>query len=322
MITLTLFHPASGRPFATGKTGFSIKFKNMVSGYSPLSIFVLPEEKLRIEVDGHDRSGQYAFFADAGKVMDSSRFAWTWQAPAQTGLYVVRLMRAQPDDSMLLNIFVMVPYQRLQGEYLNGYRIGRYPKILYKGLPSYRPPRGFIEVTEENIDTRLSPHFTLAQFVCKQDGGYPKYAVVRELLLLKLELILQKVNEAGYEARTFAVLSGYRTPYYNKAIGNVKYSRHQWGGAADIYIDENPCDGVLDDLNRDGLTDWRDAAVIYDIIDDMFGRKYYEPFIGGLARYRKTDTHGPFVHVDVRGFHARWGDGGGRLPPAAELKSQ
>jgi hypothetical protein len=26
-----------------------------------------------------------------------------------------------------------------------------------------------------------------------------------------------------------------------------------------------------------------------------------------LARYRKTPAHGPFVHVDVRGFRARWG---------------
>jgi uncharacterized protein YcbK (DUF882 family) len=127
------------------------------------------------------------------------------------------------------------------------------------------------------------------------------------MLLLKLELILEKVNEKGYRCDTFHIMSGYRTPYYNKAIGNVKYSRHIYGGAADIFIDENPKDNMMDDLNQDGKIDYRDAAIIYRIIDDLYGKKFYDPFLGGLARYKKTSNHGPFVHVDVRGRRARWG---------------
>jgi uncharacterized protein YcbK (DUF882 family) len=103
-------------------------------------------------------------------------------------------------------------------------------------------------------------------------------------------------------------MSGYRTPYYNKLIGNVKYSRHLWGGAADIFIDEHPEDGMMDDLNGDGRIDCHDAAVLYDIIDQMYGKPWYERFLGGLGRYEKTNSHGPFVHVDVRGFRARWGN--------------
>ena len=103
-------------------------------------------------------------------------------------------------------------------------------------------------------------------------------------------------------------MSGYRTPYYNAALNNVSHSRHLWGGAADIYIDENPADGEMDDLNRDGRIDWRDARVLYRIIDGMYAYKRYSPFIGGLAHYRRTAYHGPFVHVDVRGHRARWGD--------------
>ena len=49
-------------------------------------------------------------------------------------------------------------------------------------------------------------------------------------------MILQKVNERGYRCDTFHIMSGYRTPYYNGAIGNVRYSRHVWGGAADIFF--------------------------------------------------------------------------------------
>ena len=31
-------------------------------------------------------------------------------------------------------------------------------------------------------------------------------------------------------------------------FGNVKYSRHVYGGAADIFIDENPKDEMMDDF--------------------------------------------------------------------------
>jgi uncharacterized protein YcbK (DUF882 family) len=146
----------------------------------------------------------------------------------------------------------------------------------------------------------------LKQFLCKQAGEFPKYLVLNELLLLKLEFILEQVNKKGYCASTFNILSGYRTPHYNKLIGNVQYSRHLWGGAADIYIDENPRDDMMDDLNKDGLIDYKDARILYKIIDDMFGESWYEKYKGGLGRYKKTTKHGPFVHVDVRGFRARW----------------
>jgi uncharacterized protein YcbK (DUF882 family) len=123
-----------------------------------------------------------------------------------------------------------------------------------------------------------SPHFRLKQFLCKQNGGYPKYLVLKEALPPKMELILQRLNAKGYRCDSFHVMSGYRTPYYNKAIGNVKYSRHIYGGAADIFIDE------------------------------LYGKSYYIKFMGGLARYKKTLNHDPFVHLDVRGRRARWGD--------------
>ena len=39
------------------------------------------------------------------------------------------------------------------------------------GDPAYNRPRGFIEVTRENLGTWVSPHFRLAQFVCKPCGN-------------------------------------------------------------------------------------------------------------------------------------------------------
>ena len=294
--------------FSPEKAGFSVRFGEEVSPYRTLAVFVLPEETLALEVVGPVGKEGFTLQASAGKSARKNPGKWEWTAPTETGEYTVTIRDSKSGNSMDLTMFVMIPYSGLKGEYLNGYRIGKYPDIPRRQLPIYTPPRGFIEVTRENEETLVSPHFRLKQFLCKQEEGYPKYIVIRERLVLKLELILEKVNEAGYSCSTLAILSGYRTPWYNQVIGNVKYSRHLWGGAADVYIDEKPRDGEMDDLNEDGKIDYGDAAIVYDIIDRMYGQSFYEGFAGGLAWYKRNPVRGPFVHVDVRGTRARWGD--------------
>jgi hypothetical protein len=307
LILLQVRGTGGAAPFSNEKAPFRVSFKKEISPYRVLGVFVLPEESLTLEVLEHPGKDYYLLQASGGEVVPIALNKWQWKAPAEAGLYPVVITDSRTGDAVTLNCFVMIPHKRLQGEYLNGYRIGKYPSILYKRLPIYTPPRGFVEVTRENQETLVAPHFRLKQFLCKQEGDYPRYLVLRERLLLKLELILEKVNERGYRCDSFNILSGYRTPYYNELIGNVKYSRHLWGGAADIFIDEDPKDDMMDDLNRDGRIDYRDAAVLYDIVDSMYGKTWYESFVGGLGRYKKTASHGPFVHIDVRGFHARWG---------------
>jgi hypothetical protein len=296
--------PAS---FSPERASFSVRFKDELSPYRVLAVFVLPGETLNLELVAEGRDRRFVLAAVAGQIAPAGDRRWRWTAPTATGLYPLTLAQVEPPDSITLNAFVMVPYGDLKGETLNGYRIGSYPARPLRGLSIYRPPRGFIEVTPENQETLVAPHFRLGQFLCKQEGGWPKYLVLKERLLLKLEVILEEMNRRGYRAQTFAILSGYRTPYYNRLIGNVRYSRHVWGGAADIYIDENPKNEMMDDLNGDGRIDYRDADIVYDIIDEMYGQPWYAPFIGGLGRYKRTKHHGPFVHVDTRGFHARWG---------------
>jgi len=44
----------------------------------------------------------------------------------------------------------------------------------------------------------------------------------------------------------------------------------------------------MDDLNRDGEIDYREAAVVYDIIDDLYGRPFYARFLAGLVRRPPT----------------------------------
>jgi len=190
---------------------------------------------------------------------------------------------------------------------LNGYRIGEYPSTPLKGNPIYLPPPGFIEVTTENQDTKVSPHFTLKQFVCKEDTtrAFPKYVVLKERLPLKLEAVLQRVNALGVHVATLNVMSAYRTPYYNHAIGDVKYSMHQWGSAADVYVDPEK-KNRMEDLNRDKRVDIEDAKFLYDDIEEMLSLQEFKKFQGGMGYYPATSAHPPFVHVDVRGTPARW----------------
>lgn len=286
--------------------GFTVKINEETFSLKIMSLFMLPEEELSIEVSDGD-NGPYTFKTSSGDLLKTDTKTWLWKSPQAKGLYSIDIVHPLSGEAIHFNVFVMIPFKSFEGEHLNGYRIGKYPEVPLKKLAIYKPPRGFVEVTEANKDTYLTPHFQLKQFLCKQASGYPKYVVLREKLLLKLELILEKVNEQGYHAVSFNILSGYRTPYYNQMIGNVKYSRHVFGGAADIFIDEDPKDDMMDDLNNDGQFNYLDADVLYRIIDEQFGKPWYNPFVGGLGRYKKTASHGPFVHIDVRGFHARWG---------------
>ena len=153
----------------------------------------------------------------------------------------------------------------------------------------------------------VAPHFTVRQFVSKQGRGFPTYLVLRERLLLKLEMLLEEVRSAGLSASTFRILSGCRTPFYNRSIGNeTRYSRHVYGDAADIYVDEDG-DGTMDDLNGDGRTTLDDARALAAVVEGLSEKSWYQPFEGGLGLYRANAAHGPFVHVDVRGHPARWG---------------
>jgi hypothetical protein len=287
----------------TRKASFSLQIGDIVIPYSVFGMFVLPNEEREIEIIFENEQQSYYLLSEAGVLDKSGENAWVWKAPREKGVYQVAAYNQSKTDSVRINFFVMIPYQQLSGSYLNGYQIGEYP---LSNNTRYPLPKGFIELTAENFDVNVSPNFTLGEFMCKQKSKYPKYIVLQEKLLLKLELIIDELEEEGIDVEDMIVMSGYRTPYYNKAIGNVKYSRHVFGDAADVFIDNNN-DFRMDDLNNDGVSNKKDARIIYQIIDDMKDQTWYKNFIGGLGLYGATSSHPAFVHVDGRGFLARWG---------------
>jgi hypothetical protein len=288
-----------------GRISFAIKFKEEVSPFPILAMFVMPGERVPLEAVLTDSMVRYTAAAAGGHLARLGPSRWSWTAPERKGLYPIWIRDSASGETATLNAFVQVPMPTAAT--IAGFMVGRYESRPLRGDPAYNRPAGFVEVTEENRGTLIAPHFTLGQFVSKQTGGYPKYLVLRERLLLKLELLLEEVRSAGIPVQTFRILSGYRTPLYNRSIGNeTRYSRHLYGDAADIYVDEDG-DGTMDDLNGDGESTLDDAKALGDVIASLSVKSWYQPFEGGLGLYAANPAHGPFIHIDVRGYPARWG---------------
>ncbi len=205
-------------------------------------------------------------------------------------------------------VFTMRSFGQKVRAWLNGYRLGYWPQE--KGRlrsEAYRNPDGFIEVTPENEDTRVSEHFRLRDFVSHdQKEVWPKYVVLREPLLDKLELVIEDLNDHGVNAEGMRIRSGFRTPAHNTAVrgeGSARDSRHQFGDAADVFIDQEG-NGKMSDLNGDGKVNFADVKMILDAVERVEAR--YPELVGGTGLYAYTGRSGPFAHIDVRGVRARW----------------
>jgi uncharacterized protein YcbK (DUF882 family) len=225
---------------------------------------------------------------------------------------------ATVDDPQAFSFITLRPWREKRGGYVGPYRMGWWPGERAVVAANYENPVGFIEVTPDNQTTRLSSHFRLKDFLTHdQDQIWPKYVVLREALLDKLELVLTTIEAQGVPSENVRVLSGFRAPYYNSGLvgeGAARSSRHQFGDASDIIID-NDRNGRMDDLNRDGRVDFKDTEVILRAVERV--ERTYPELVGGLGLYAGMGPSGPFAHIDVRGSRARWTSTGASRKPAA-----
>jgi uncharacterized protein YcbK (DUF882 family) len=238
----------------------------------------------------------------------------TAAAPTPRGPGVWNLMvaikgavRSVPD----LNVLTLVPLSEKRSGRIGTYLIGSWP--YEKGgrprSPQYAPPRGLVRVTPDNLNLQVSEHFRLRDFVTKgQVNVWPKYVAMSPRLLDKLELTIQELNASGIPAQHVGTISGFRTPNYNAEGGNTggrgALSRHMYGDAMDWYVD-NDRNGSMDDLNKDGRVNKEDGRVIGKAAERV--EKKYPDLIGGIGLYSPTGAHDGFVHIDTRGYRARWG---------------
>jgi hypothetical protein len=217
-----------------------------------------------------------------------------------------RTLTVQAGDEAF-HLFIIRPFGQKRGEMLGSYRLGWWPAERWMMAENYLNPDGFVEVQPENVETRLSAHFRLADFLTHdQQQTWPKYVALEERLIDKLELVLAELRARGIDGGRIVVLSGFRAPYYNDLRineGAARASRHQFGDAADLIIDADG-DGQMDDLNRDRRHDMRDLNAIGAAVAAV--EQKYPELIGGLGTYAAMGPSGPFAHIDVRGTSARW----------------
>lgn len=276
--------------------------------------------KLRIAIDttGHGivpetlPPGGQLRYSRGGKITTEPEGAGVWSVLLNVG----NAIRPAANFSLI----EMLPFGAKKEGRIGLYYVGTWPSEKGKVGPrrapagAYGNPKGFIEVTEKNADTQVSEHFKLRDFLTHdQPNVWPKYLVLQPKLVDKLELVLTDLQHHGIDTHGVHVMSGFRTPQYNYTGGNVGgragLSRHMYGDASDIFIDSNG-DGQMDDLNHDGKISIDDSRVISAAVDRVDGA--HPELVGGAGVYTAGPGHGPFIHIDTRGYRARWvGTSGG-----------
>lgn len=294
--------------FSQEKADFKLKYDGHKIPFKIFSIFVLPGEKIKLSAENSNQNSKFSYIGSEGEFLYRDGDTLGWKAPQKSGHYSLKIKdtKNNGNNEIKLNIFVLHPFEEKKNGYIDGFKIGSYPKIPADKNGHYKNPKGFLKIEKSMLDLKITPHFKLEQFLTNQTENFPHYVAVKESLLLKLEYLLKEYNKAGFDINTFGVVSIYRSPYFNKEIGNhSKHSRHIYGDAADIFIDNNG-DGQMDDLNNDGKIDINDARVMADIAVRFDQNPKYSKLAGGVASYKSNCVRGPFIHIDTRGFHVKW----------------
>jgi hypothetical protein len=317
-----------------------VRINNGSAWDTRFAVFVVAGQELNIQSEAGglaqqwEGDGEFVLKNSAQGAIGASGSTLTWRAPKTPGSAVLVMKTAGANgwtEAARVNVQVMAPMNQLANGVIDGYRIGRYPSPTSKTDVTYVPPQGFLKVGRTSEKTPISPRFFLEDFMCKQAAKGAKYVALQQRLLPFLEAIAARVEQEGFvarnganvqrashdhdhdhgtaEGRSITIMSGYRTPAYNASLGTADLSRHQYGDASDIIIDSNG-DGRMDDLNRDGRVNGRDAYTLAAWIEQIWERPEFKDRPGGLGVYNGTDSHGPFVHVDLRGKRARWGGNG------------
>jgi hypothetical protein len=145
------------------------------------------------------------------------------------------------------------------------------------GMPKavhYQRVGYFIDIDAVDCERRVSENFRLREYTDPpRDHGDPE-AYVDAQIVDHVQQIRTGVN------RPLLVNSSFRGPEYNAAIAGAPYSRHQYGDAIDIDVDQSLA-------NHTAL-----AQELYNMAE-LVGVDYIEPL---------PDTQYSWVHVDDRGF--------------------
>lgn len=260
-----------------------------------LCFLVMPGEAVPLGCPSDSASWEFS----CGSPREASGSSVTWTAPRSHGFATI-LVRCG-EEQQAFSAIIPVESSRWRTETLNSFPIGLYGD----GNDRSSNPDCFIELTQASMGLRISTHFTLGEFLGHVEGAFPQYMALDLALVDKLEAVIGAVGASYLEPVDINVMSGFRTPRYNAAIGNdTEYSLHLYGKAADVWIEGWPPNNLMDDIDRNKRVDVWDGEYLVDVVRRLEAAGGIA--VGGASAYRWTPQHGPFVHIDVRGRPASW----------------
>lgn len=107
-------------------------------------------------------------------------------------------------------------------------------------------------------------------------------------VLVKLLELRAALAEKGCDQNAINVNYGHRTPKMNEDAKGASKSRHIKGEAIDM---------VIGDIDKNGVYTSADKAIVLDLCERNIIKDQ-----GGIGKYPGTRV----VHIDVRGYRARW----------------
>jgi hypothetical protein len=305
---------------------------------SPLvpTLFLLPEESLLVHVRNFPGSRSSVLKAESWSILLTDQVMtamgnnlFSGKAPKEPGLYGLEIecrqiwakKTASPNSReegweeitrQSLLAIVLRPFSGLKDGFIDQFPVGFYPnpeearvRAVQTAPSQYLPPLGFIEVTPENKGVLVSRHYLLNDFICHANPPFPHYMALSPAILLKLELLTLKLRQNGMPEARLTVLSGFRTPWYNQTVFGAKWSRHIYGDAVDITLDTQAPPGLPEDISLNGRQDRNNIRVMAGLIEEI---EEETGLVGGLGIYdlAANGNQCPFIHMDTRGFKARW----------------
>ncbi len=190
----------------------------------------------------------------------------------------------------VLNDLETIPYSRLDQEYKNE---------TLSNDDNYRSllaSQTYYEVYRKDLNKKLVGNFRIKQFISRDkhynktllNKNKPIYWLVNPLLPKKMLELQEELKALGYDRDAFILRNSHRHPVRNQQVGGASKSRHMVGEAADL---------TIGDINKDGRYSEKDKQIVLDLLDEKIIGD-----LGGVGKYPGTRA----VHMDVRGYRARW----------------
>lgn len=252
------------------------------------------------------------------------------RAPWRSGVYRLEWRDEHRDTAAFLNVLVLVKadvksFRDGTAVSVRGRNLGEYPEAGKSGVERvarqaarYQAPEFFVVLDQRTLDLPIVEGLALGQLVAFIDKRGPDgrkiYTTERHTDVLppsrplceKLRLLRRRLRAQGSAVTRFWITSGFRTPDYNRLIGGASFSRHCYGDAVDLVIDEDE-DRRMDDLNDDGRMDRNDGLVIGRALEKLEAEGLVVPGGIGIYEWDAEDSVRCHVHFDCRGSRARWG---------------